>query len=84
MPSVWVHIDIREVDTEDLLEELQSRYLNDREQMMLIDLLRGEDKSKLDLFFKAKDRYSVLELQELFKEKNIVWPIPKEQLSLSI
>jgi len=84
MAYVFTEIDLREVDANDLIEELQSRYLDDRHRAELIDLLKGEEKTKLDLFFKVKDRYSLLELQELFQEKSVSLPTPKEQLPLFI
>lgn len=84
MPSVWIDVDLKEVDTDDLLDELEGRYLNDREQKLLIDLLKGDDNAKLDLFFQVKDKYSLLELQELFKENVNTGPIPKEQLALPL
>lgn len=82
MAYVRVDIDLDDVETRDLIDELENRYLDDREQKWLIKLIKDNDGGKLDLFLKARERFTLIELEEMFKEKFPETPIPKEQLSL--
>lgn len=82
MASVWVDVDLEEVSTRDLLDEIEDRYLGTWEQKMLISMIRNEDRAKFDFFFQIKDKFTLSQLEELFKEPCINVPTPKEQLKL--
>lgn len=83
--KVWAEIDLDDVDTRDLINELETRGLSNREEGYLLNLIRdnAEDAAKMRLFLQVQHRYSLKELSELFKE-DCSTPIPKNQLSLSL
>lgn len=81
--SIWVDIDLSQVDESDLIDELKDRYLNERERLELVDILNDEGSKKIALFLKVKDKYSLLELEEMFQEKFSHTPC-KEQLTLNL
>lgn len=81
MASVWIDVDLNEVSTRDLLDELENRYLGNREKDLLLELIKNDEGKKVQLFLKVKDRFSLIELEELFKE-NTYSPPCKEQLSI--
>lgn len=83
MASVWVDIDLDEVTTSELLDELENRYLRAHEKQCILKLLREDDELKYDLFFQFKDKFSISEFEEMFKEKSINTTTPKEQLKIS-
>lgn len=83
MASVRVDIELSEVDTRDLISELEDRYFNEFEFNDIIDMMYSDDdKLKMKFFFQIKDKYSLLELKEMFKESITSMPIPEEQLKL--
>lgn len=83
MASVWVDIDLDEVTTSELLDELENRYLSSHEKQCILKLLREDDEMKYDLFFQFKDKFSISEFEEMFKGKSINTTTPKEQLKIS-
>lgn len=80
----YVDIDMRHIDTDDLLEELENRYLDEREKIKLQDLLNNDPSEKYKLFMSVMDKYSLLELEEMFKERFTHTVQPKEQLALPL
>lgn len=84
MASVWTEIDLDEISTSDLLDELENRYLGEREQASLVELLNDSDKQKFDLFLKIKNRFSVYELEEMFSDNHTNTPPSKNQLALNL
>lgn len=68
----YVDIDLYQVSTHELLDELQNRHLNDNEQLSLIQLITTQDTKKFALFLKVYERYSIHELEELFCEKSVI------------
>lgn len=82
MAYVSVDIELEDIDTRHLIDELENRYLNEQEQRWLINLVKANDGGKLDLFLKNRERFTLIELEEMFKEKFPVSNVPKEQLSL--
>lgn len=67
-----IDIDLDEFSTGELINELENRYLENREKDSLIDLIkdsyRTDECMKLKLFISVYGKYSVLELEEIFKE----------------
>jgi hypothetical protein len=82
--SMYVDVDLDEISTSDLIEELETRPLRLDQQKELAALLRDDDKIQFDLFLQVKDRYSIYELEQLFGEKPQVIAVSKEQLRLEI
>jgi hypothetical protein len=78
-------INLDDVDTSDLIDELENRYLDKDEQESLLDLVKVdlERSEKLKLLLKIVDKYSLQELSEMFKE-DCTTPIPKNQLALPL
>jgi hypothetical protein len=87
MAYTYLRIELDDIDTSDLIEELDNRYLDNNEQDQLLDLIKESrlrtDAQKIKLFLKAMDKYSIQELQELFQE-NMSTIISKNQLQLSL
>lgn len=84
MASIWTEIDLDEISTSDLLDELENRYLGEREQASLVELLNDSDKQKFDLFLKIKNRFSAYELEEMFSENHTNMSPSKNQLALNL
>lgn len=80
---IWVDLDLDDVDTDDLIDELENRYLDEGERKLLLEMVKNND-DKINLFMKIKDRYSIFELEQMFAEQSESIPIPKNQLKLSI
>lgn len=80
----WIDIDLREIDDDDLLSELENRYLNEDEKLRLIRYLNKDPHEKLKFFISVMDKYSLMELENMFKETFPITPIPKEQLKLEL
>jgi hypothetical protein len=85
MSYAYVTINLDDVDTSDLIDELENRYLDKDEQESLLDLVKVdlERSEKLKLLLKIVDKYSLQELSEMFKE-DCTTPIPKNQLALPL
>jgi len=81
--TIWVDVDLSQVSESDLIDELKDRYLDEREKLELTNILKDDNSKKVALFLKVKDRYSLLELEEMFKEKFNHTPC-KEQLALKL
>ena len=84
MASFIIDVSLSEVSNRELIEELEGRYLNSHEQRWLIDLLKSDDKQKLDLFFQVKDKHSLLELEGMLNEKVGEVLVSENQLSLEL
>lgn len=80
----YIDIDLDRVDADDLIEALSNHYLNNNEQQQLLELVKAEASTKMQFFLKIMDKFSLFELEEMFKEKTVFnySPIPKEQLKL--
>lgn len=87
MAYITVDVELSEIDTRYLLEELENRCLDDNEKRGLLDSIKSNywesDNGKWELFLKIKDKYSLFELQEMFKDKRPI-EVSKNQLSLSL
>jgi hypothetical protein len=83
MPSVYVDIDLDEIESHELIDELESRSLclSDSEKDQLLDIISYADSEKWKLFLAIKNKYSLYELQQMFDEKGSV-PVSKEQLPI--
>ena len=81
--SQYIEIDLSDVDTDDLIEALSIQSLHSTDIEAICNLLKDEDSAKLNLFFKVKDRFTIQELEALFKE-DLTTPISKEQLALQL
>jgi hypothetical protein len=66
--NIWVSVDLDDMDTDDLLDELENRYLGEREKNILMSILEDNDQ-KVKLFMAAKDRFTIYELENLLQEK---------------
>jgi len=75
-----IDVDLRHCSTYELIDELENRYLDQREMSSLLDLVKGDDSQKLKLFISVMDKYSSMELQDIFKEDLKVTEVPKEQM----
>jgi hypothetical protein len=69
MASIRVDIDLNEIDTYELIDELDSRAtcLDESEKQQLLDIVKYHDSEKWKWFLSIKDKYSLFELQELAK-----------------
>jgi hypothetical protein len=87
MAYAYLQVDLDEVETSDLIEELDNRYLVVSEQEELLSLIKHSrlhiDAQKISMFLKVMDKFSLQELADLFKE-DITTPIPENQLSLNL
>lgn len=65
----WVDVNLDDVDTDDLISELENRYLDIHEQNSLLDLVKEgqlrDEPPKLKLFISIMDKYSYLELHDM-------------------
>lgn len=68
MASVYIDIDLNDVNTWELIEEIENRALcfSDSQKEKLLDAVAYEDAEKWKLFLAIKNKYSLLELQEKF------------------
>lgn len=82
--TVDAEVDLSEIQTCDLVEELKSRDLDEdyRRDFLGDDLYYNRD--KLNLFIKAMGRYSLLELETMFSELAFPAVACKEQLKLPL
>lgn len=82
----WIDINLNDIDTSDLISELEDRYLDDREQAYLLNLIKNNgasDARKMEFFLEVMGKYSMLELQEMFSSlENTI--AGKNQLSLEL
>lgn len=83
MASIHVDIDLSDINTWELVEELSQRALclSDTDKQELLDAIKYRDAEKWKWFLSIKDKYSLLELQEKFNENSSV-VISKEQLAI--
>lgn len=82
----WIDINLNDIDTSDLISELEDRYLDDRDQTYLLKIIKktsGSDARKMEIFLKVIGKYSLSELQDMFSsvEHTIAG---KNQLSLEL
>lgn len=84
MTYISVNVDLSDIDDYDLILELRYRHLFLNEVKMYTELFKDEEREKVELFLKNMGKYTMRELEELFKEKFPPAPIPKEQLALSL
>lgn len=65
----WVDVNLDDVDTDDLISELEDRHLDIHEQFALLELIKNSQLSdeppKLKLFLSIMDKYSYLELHDM-------------------
>jgi len=68
--STYIRIDLDDIDTDDLIDELGNRYLDNSEQLELLNLVRDnyDDSGKLKIFLKNINRFSVLDLEKMFAD----------------
>lgn len=78
----YVSIDLDDIQTHELISELENRWLDTDDQRKLVDMLKYEEKEKLKLFYKVIDKFTLIEFEEMFKETYTNIPAPKEQLQL--
>lgn len=68
MASVYIDIDLNDVNTWELIEEIETRSLclSDSQKQQILDAIAYDDAEKWKLFLSVKNKYSLLELQEVF------------------
>lgn len=71
MTYITTEVDLRDIDTDDLIMELQDRKIFLRELDMYTNLFEDEDKSKIKFFLSKIEAYTLLELEQMFSEKSI-------------
>lgn len=83
MASIYLDIDLNDIKTYELVEELSNRalILTDSEKRELLDAVSYSDAEKWKWFLSVKDKFSLHELQEKFN-CNEVTHISKEQLAI--
>lgn len=83
MASIYLDIDLNDIKTYELVEELSNRalILTDSEKQELLDAVSYADSEKWKFFLAVKDKFSLYELQEKFN-CNEISPISKNQLSI--
>jgi hypothetical protein len=69
MSSAYVRIDLDDLDTDDLIDELENRCLDNDESERLLTIVKDNESDKMKLFIKVMDKYSLMELQEMFAER---------------
>jgi hypothetical protein len=79
-----LQVDLSDIDTWDLVLELQGRRMDDDQRQELAGIVSASDIAKFKLFLQIKDKYTVQELEQTFKENLTVTDIPKEQLKLDL
>lgn len=79
----YIRIDMTDIDTDELIGELEDRYLNDREKEWLRDILKGLEDEKDKLWQRVKDGFTIIELEEMFKDHTPI-VVAKEQLTLPL
>lgn len=69
MASIHIDIDLNDIKTWELIDELDNRSLclSDSQKQQLIDIVKYQDSAKWKWFLSIKDKYSMFELQELAK-----------------
>jgi hypothetical protein len=78
--NIWVSVDLDDMDTDDLLDELENRYLDERDKNILMSILEDND-PKVKLFMAVKERFTISELEELLQDKYVA-AIPKNHPTL--
>lgn len=83
MASIYLDIDLNDIKTYELVEEISNRalVLTDSEKQELLDAVSYADAEKWKWFLSIKDKFSLHELQEKFN-CNEVTNISKEQLPI--
>jgi hypothetical protein len=79
--SIWVSVDLDDMDTDDLMDELEKRYLDERDKNILMSIIEDND-PKIKLFMQVREKYSIFELEEMFGDKTPQLKIPENQLKL--
>ncbi len=84
----YIDVDTDNFSTSELIRELENRYLDNREKNNLLEIIKEDDEyslecRKLMLFLKVYERYSMLELEEMFKEDLSTFA-SKNQLKLAL
>lgn len=80
---ILVEFNLDDVDTDELLAELENRYLNHREKELLLALAKDND-PKLKLFMQQAERFSLLELEQMFGEPSTGNAASENQLKLEL
>jgi len=83
MASVYIDIDLNDIRTYELIEELDTRSLclSNSDKADLLDIIKEVDSEKWKWFLAIKDKYSLFELQEIINTGEPVRP-SKEQLPI--
>jgi hypothetical protein len=81
MAYINIDIELSEVETRYLIEELESRYIGERELKDLYRLIKSNDSGKLEFLLRATGNFTIPELEEMFKDKAPIIP-SKEQIKL--
>lgn len=83
MASIYFDIDLNDIKTYELVEELSNRalVLTDSEKRELLDTVSYADTEKWKWFLSVKDKFSLHELQERFS-CNEVTNVSREQLTI--
>lgn len=68
MASIYVYVDLNDINTWELIEEIENRALclSDSQKEKVLDAIAYDDAEKWKLFIAVKNKYSLLELQALF------------------
>lgn len=81
--SLWVDVEIEldDIDTDDLICELEGRYLNDRQRAEIFSVAMDSD-ARAKFLFEQLNKYSLTELQQMFCEPATL--ASENQLKLSL
>lgn len=83
MAYISLEVDLKEINTSDLVEELEERYLDDYDVARVLKMVTTQDAKKFEFFNRVKDRFSMLELEELFKEHLPACKASEEQIIIN-
>jgi hypothetical protein len=83
MASLYLDIDLNDINTHELIEEVSNRalILTDSNKQDLLEAIAYADAEKWKWFLAVKDKFSLHELQEKFN-CNEVTVISKDQLTI--
>ena len=84
MGYINIDVDLGEISDRDLLEELENRAWLDHEKEQILKVVNSDASNKMLLFMRVMDKYTLIELEEMFKEHFDHAAPPKEQLTLDL
>jgi hypothetical protein len=85
MASIRVNIDMDELDTYELIDELENRSLclDDSDKQKLLNIISYTDSAKWKWFLSIKDKFTLMELESKLGEADQIVLPSKNQLKIS-